>query len=113
MILVGPTHTRGDTGIFVEGDGVLFAGDVVMNDSFVAANQALSVKAWLAAFDAFEAMKPRTGTESRGAVSRRNSGHGSERAPGNASDLGAGQRRGGRRPRRLCGSAVDFVGRTL
>ena len=37
MLVVGPTHTRGDTGIFVEGDGVLFAGDVVMNESFLAA----------------------------------------------------------------------------
>ena len=60
FLVVGPTHTRGDTGFFVEGDGVLFAGDVVMNNSFVAANQASSMKAWLAAFDAFEAMKPRT-----------------------------------------------------
>jgi len=60
MLVVGPTHTRGDTGFFVEGDGVLFAGDVVMNESFVAANQGSSVKAWLAAFDAFEAWKPRS-----------------------------------------------------
>jgi glyoxylase-like metal-dependent hydrolase (beta-lactamase superfamily II) len=60
MLLVGPTHTRGDTAFHVEGDGVLFAGDVVMNNSFVAANQGSSIKAWLAAFDAFEAMKPRT-----------------------------------------------------
>jgi len=68
MLVVGPTHTRGDTGLFVEGDGVLFAGDVVMNNSFVAANQASSIKAWLAAFDAFEAMKPRTIVPSHGPV---------------------------------------------
>ncbi len=60
MMVVGPTHTKGDTGFFVEGDNVLFAGDVVMNTSFVAANQASSVKAWLAAFDRFEALKPAT-----------------------------------------------------
>lgn len=66
MLVVGPTHTRGDTGLFVEGDAVLFAGDVVMKDSFVAANQASSVKAWLAAFDAFDAMKPRTIVPSHG-----------------------------------------------
>ena len=35
LIMVGPTHTKGDTVAFVEGDGVLFAGDVVMNKSFV------------------------------------------------------------------------------
>jgi glyoxylase-like metal-dependent hydrolase (beta-lactamase superfamily II) len=68
MLVVGPTHTRGDTGFFVEGDGVLFAGDVVMNQSFVAANQTSSVKAWLAAFDAFEAMKPRTVVPAHGPV---------------------------------------------
>jgi glyoxylase-like metal-dependent hydrolase (beta-lactamase superfamily II) len=66
MLVVGPTHTRGDTGLFVEGDAVLFAGDVVMKDSFVAANQASSIKAWLAAFDAFDAMKPRTIVPSHG-----------------------------------------------
>ena len=58
FLVVGPTHTRGDTGFFVEGDDVLFAGDVVMNESFLAAGAASSMKAWLAAFDAFEALKP-------------------------------------------------------
>jgi glyoxylase-like metal-dependent hydrolase (beta-lactamase superfamily II) len=68
MLVVGPTHTRGDTGLFVEGDAVLFAGDVVMNNSFVAANRNSSVKAWLAAFDAFEALRPRTIVPAHGAV---------------------------------------------
>jgi glyoxylase-like metal-dependent hydrolase (beta-lactamase superfamily II) len=68
MLLVGPTHTRGDTVFHVEGDGVLFAGDVVMNNSFVAANQGSSIKAWLAAFGAFEAMKPRTIVPAHGPV---------------------------------------------
>jgi glyoxylase-like metal-dependent hydrolase (beta-lactamase superfamily II) len=68
MLVVGPTHTRGDTGFFVEGDNVLFAGDVVMNNSFLAANQGSSVKAWLAAFDAFDALKPQTIVPSHGAV---------------------------------------------
>ncbi|HEY6507815.1 MAG TPA: MBL fold metallo-hydrolase, partial [Vicinamibacterales bacterium] len=60
LVVVGPTHTRGDTGFFVDGDAVLFAGDVVMNNSFVAANQNSSMKAWLAAFDLFSSMKPTT-----------------------------------------------------
>jgi glyoxylase-like metal-dependent hydrolase (beta-lactamase superfamily II) len=60
FMMVGPTHTKGDTAFFVEGDGVLFAGDVVMNNSFVAANQNSSMKAWLAAFDLFAALKPAT-----------------------------------------------------
>ena len=47
---VGPTHTRGDTVFFVEEDRVLFAGDVVMNSSFLAAGASTSMRAWLVAF---------------------------------------------------------------
>jgi glyoxylase-like metal-dependent hydrolase (beta-lactamase superfamily II) len=68
FVVVGPTHTRGDTGLFVDEDGVLFAGDVVMNESFLAATDASSMAAWLKAFDTFEAMKPTTIVPSHGAV---------------------------------------------
>jgi len=68
MVVVGPTHTRGDTGFFVEEDRVLFAGDVVMNESFLAANQASSIGAWLTAFDTCEAMRPETIVPSHGAI---------------------------------------------
>ncbi len=68
FVLVGPTHTRGDTGFLVEEDGVLFAGDVVMNESFLAANDTSSMTAWLRAFDTFEAMHPATIVPSHGAV---------------------------------------------
>jgi glyoxylase-like metal-dependent hydrolase (beta-lactamase superfamily II) len=68
LLVVGPTHTRGDTAFFVEGDNVLFAGDVVMNNSFVAANQNSSMKAWLAAFDRFEQMDPRTIVPAHGPI---------------------------------------------
>jgi glyoxylase-like metal-dependent hydrolase (beta-lactamase superfamily II) len=68
LLVVGPTHTRGDTGIFVEGDNVLFAGDVVMNESFLAATPVSSVKAWLSAFDRFAALKPKTIVPAHGAV---------------------------------------------
>src|SRR5215471_5397293 len=68
FLLVGPTHTRGDTGLFVDEDAVLFSGDVVMNESFLAANDASSMAAWLKAFDSFEAMKPKTIVPSHGAV---------------------------------------------
>jgi glyoxylase-like metal-dependent hydrolase (beta-lactamase superfamily II) len=68
FILVGPTHTKGDTGFFVEGDNVLFSGDVVMNQSFVSANANSSVKAWLAAFDAFDALRPRTIVPAHGPI---------------------------------------------
>lgn len=68
FLVVGPTHTRGDTGFFVEGDNVLFAGDVVMNKSFLAANAASSMKAWLAAFDTFERLKPKVIVPAHGEV---------------------------------------------
>lgn len=68
FIVVGPTHTRGDTGFFVEGDNVLFSGDVVMNSSFVAATAVSSMRAWLAAFDTFEALKPQVIVPAHGAV---------------------------------------------
>lgn len=68
FVVVGPTHTRGDTGFFVEGDGVLFAGDVVMNNSFLAATASSSMKAWLAAFNTFEAFKPGILVPSHGAI---------------------------------------------
>ena len=68
FLVVGPTHTAGDTGFLGEEDGVLFSGDVVMNNSFLAATPVSSMKAWLAAFDAFDAMTPRTIVPSHGAV---------------------------------------------
>lgn len=68
FLVVGPTHTRGDTGFFVEGDRVLFSGDVVMNRVFLAANPTSSIKAWLTAFDTFAALKPRTVVPSHGGV---------------------------------------------
>jgi glyoxylase-like metal-dependent hydrolase (beta-lactamase superfamily II) len=68
FMVVGPTHTKGDTGFFVEGDNVLFAGDVVMNNSFLAATLVTSMKAWLTAFDTFEALKPQIVVPAHGEV---------------------------------------------
>ena len=68
FVVVGPTHTKGDTVFFVEGDNVLFAGDVVMNNSFLAAGAASSMRAWLAAFDTLEAMRPTTVVPSHGPI---------------------------------------------
>lgn len=68
MRVVGPAHTRGDTGIFVSADGVLFSGDVVMNESFVAANASSSMSAWLAALDTFGTMAPRTIVPAHGPI---------------------------------------------
>jgi glyoxylase-like metal-dependent hydrolase (beta-lactamase superfamily II) len=55
----GPTHTRGDTMVFVEGEQVLFAGDVVMNRTFLAfASPYSSVDAWLATLDEIAGLQP-------------------------------------------------------
>ena len=58
MLAVGPTHTRGDTAFFVDGDRTLFAGDVVMSAFPAFASPYSSVRAWLAALDRLEALNP-------------------------------------------------------
>jgi len=59
LMWVGPTHTRGDTVAWVEGDRILFAGDVVMNHRFLSfASPSSSVAAWLRDFDELERLKP-------------------------------------------------------
>lgn len=68
FVAVGPTHTRGDTVLFVEEDRVLFAGDVVMNNSFVAAGPSSSMTAWLAAFDLVDPWQARVVVPSHGAI---------------------------------------------
>jgi glyoxylase-like metal-dependent hydrolase (beta-lactamase superfamily II) len=55
---VGGTHTRGDTTIFVEGDNVLFAGDVVMPSFPAFASPYAKVGPWLEALDRLEGLKP-------------------------------------------------------
>jgi len=55
----GRTHTNGDTLIFVEGDGVLFAGDVLMNERFLAFNtERSSVEAWLDSIETIDGLDP-------------------------------------------------------
>jgi len=69
MLSLGPTHTRGDTIVWAEGDRILFAGDVVMNRTFVAfASPYSSVKAWLADFDQLEPLNPVKIVPSHGGV---------------------------------------------
>lgn len=68
MLVVGPAHTRGDTALFVEQDRVLFTGDFVMNQSFLAAGTAASMTGWLAGFDRLQALNPTTVVPAHGAV---------------------------------------------
>jgi glyoxylase-like metal-dependent hydrolase (beta-lactamase superfamily II) len=56
----GPSvmHTRGDTMIFVEEDRVLFSGDIVMSQRFLAAQTNSSITTWLSTLDELAALKP-------------------------------------------------------
>jgi glyoxylase-like metal-dependent hydrolase (beta-lactamase superfamily II) len=66
LLALGPTHTRGDTMVFVEPDRVLFAGDVVMNKAFPAFNNTSSTEAWLKALDEAQKLQPATIVPSHG-----------------------------------------------
>jgi glyoxylase-like metal-dependent hydrolase (beta-lactamase superfamily II) len=55
LMWVGPAHTLGDTAFFVEGDNVLFSGDLAMKNIFPAfAMPQSSMRAWLARLDELE-----------------------------------------------------------
>lgn len=56
----GPSamHTRGDTMVFIEEDRVLFTGDVVMSQRFLAAQNNSSVSTWLSVLEELAALKP-------------------------------------------------------
>jgi glyoxylase-like metal-dependent hydrolase (beta-lactamase superfamily II) len=58
LIAMGPNHTRGDTAFFVEPDGILFSGDVVMRPQPAFASPYSNLHHWLASLDEFEALKP-------------------------------------------------------
>lgn len=51
-------HTRGDTMVWVEEERVLFTGDVVMSQRFLAAQPTSSVTTWIAVLDELSALKP-------------------------------------------------------
>ena len=59
LIRLGPAHTRGDTAIFVEGDGVLFSGDLAMKQAFPAfATPQSRADSWITSLDALGALRP-------------------------------------------------------
>jgi len=57
---LGAAHTRGDSFIFVEEDGVLFTGDVVVNRFFpIFPDADANGKSWLAILNQLETLQPR------------------------------------------------------
>ena len=69
LIWLGPAHTRGDTFIFVQEDGVLFTGDAVINRFFpIFPDADASGKNWLAILDHLDEFHPRTIVPGHGEV---------------------------------------------
>lgn len=66
ILAMGPNHTRGDTAFFVEPDGVLFSGDVVMRGLPAFSSPASSLGHWLESLDRLEALGPRLIVPSHG-----------------------------------------------
>jgi glyoxylase-like metal-dependent hydrolase (beta-lactamase superfamily II) len=66
----GPSamHTRGDTMIFVEEDRVLFTGDVVMSQRFLAAQNTSSITTWLSTLDELASLAPSKVVPSHGSI---------------------------------------------
>ena len=61
IVWLGPGHTRGDTILFVEGDRVLFSGDLAMKGLFPAfATPQSSGRSWLASLDQLDRLQART-----------------------------------------------------
>src|SRR4051812_50053357 len=61
-------HTRGDTMIFVEEDRVLFTGDVVMSQRFLAAQNTSSIPTWISTLDELAALRPMKVVPSHGSI---------------------------------------------
>jgi glyoxylase-like metal-dependent hydrolase (beta-lactamase superfamily II) len=58
LIRLGPGHTRGDSVFFVEGDRVLFSGDLAMRNIFPAfATPQSSARTWLTSLDELDRLK--------------------------------------------------------
>ena len=68
LVALGPNHTRGDVGIWVEGERVLFAGDLAMKAQPAFASPYSSIRQWFASLDRLEALKPVVVVPSHGPV---------------------------------------------
>jgi len=66
LLAMGPNHTPGDTAIFVEGDGVLFSGDVAMKALPAFASPKSSLGHWLTSLDRLEKLGPHVVVPSHG-----------------------------------------------
>lgn len=67
LVALVTAHTQGDTGIYVEGDGVLFSGDVAMR-ALPAVSAKSTSKQWLASLDKLDGFKPKIVVPSHGPI---------------------------------------------
>jgi glyoxylase-like metal-dependent hydrolase (beta-lactamase superfamily II) len=65
VMAMGFNHTSGDTAFFVEPDGILVSGDVVMS-ALPGVGAASRLSTWLASMDRFETLQPRRIVPSHG-----------------------------------------------
>lgn len=66
LYAMGPNHTRGDIAIWIEDDGVLFAGDIAMQAQPAFASPYSSLDHWLQSLDKLEALQPKIIVPSHG-----------------------------------------------
>jgi glyoxylase-like metal-dependent hydrolase (beta-lactamase superfamily II) len=58
LYAMGPNHTRGDTAIWVEGDRVLFAGDIAMKAQPAFSSVYSNLRQWILSLARLEALNP-------------------------------------------------------
>lgn len=68
LLAFGANHTRGDTGVWIEADRVLFSGDVAMQSPPAFASPSSSFAHWRRTLDQVEALKPSIIVPSHGPV---------------------------------------------
>jgi glyoxylase-like metal-dependent hydrolase (beta-lactamase superfamily II) len=66
LLAMGANHTRGDTAFWVEPDGVLFSGDIVMKPQPAFASPYSSLAHWLESLAALEKLQPKRIVPSHG-----------------------------------------------
>ena len=66
LIAMGANHTRGDTAFFVEPDGILFSGDIVMKPLPSFASPYSTLRHWLTSLDFLDQLKPKRIVPSHG-----------------------------------------------
>ncbi|MFN7985534.1 MAG: MBL fold metallo-hydrolase [Vicinamibacterales bacterium] len=68
LLAMGPNHTPGDTAVWIEQDGVLFAGDIAMKALPAFASPKSSLAHWFTSLDRLAALNPRVIVPSHGPI---------------------------------------------